>query len=567
MDVTQWSDAEIEKHIADVYDGSVSPAKLPVDLYKEIHKRLMSGVIDGFSFGIDDALTFSTGSRELDLLEHFNHNVAIFSGAKTHQQVVDMTREVFKDGTKQSFADFKESAGKIFDTYNKDWLLTEFKMSHNQALSGRRWLDITRNADVFPALKYVTTGDQRVRDEHVILDGIVRPVNDLFWRRFYPPNDWGCRCGVEQMTEREFSLEKTPDAKIEQVKQEYTPSKLFDGNAGIDKIIWQPEHPYFLVSDRYKLLKENNFNLPVPPLPKKVKIVPETPATTVVDPVRRFIPAKNIKDAEKFAREVLEIGQVDFKGLDIDVANAMNESVFQTKSLMPKYKMNGFGSVTGFQKALEKEFLEVYRTNYIYETLVKTRGVEQAEKYILKTVRGLIPKQSNNGIAFSFDFKPMRVGEKTVDVSKYHGIYMSTKFTKPQLDALVKNMSERGWFTKGSTDFKYIMNHELGHEIDGLVSFKNDPDFVAIFNREHNAGIGAVTDRLSEYGATAGKIRSHRNVEMIAECWAEYTTSKTPRPLAKEVSELMLKKYHTQHLQGVTTVEKFIETATQIISK
>jgi len=280
-EITNWSDAEIEDLINSVYGGSISPSKLPVNIYKEITRRLTAGVAAGFG---GDVTQFDTGSRNLDLLEHFNHNVAIFSGAKTHQQVVDMTKEVFKDGTKVPFGEFKDSARKIFDTYNKDWLLTEYNMANNSALSGRQWLDITRNADIFPGLKYSTVGDGRVRHDHAVLDGTIKPVNDPFWSRYYPPNDWGCRCTVEQITESELKQHETPDADVERLTKEYKPSKLFDGNVGIDKIIWQPEHPYFLVADRFKLLKQNNFNLPTPPLPKpfvpeKPVVVPEVPKT------------------------------------------------------------------------------------------------------------------------------------------------------------------------------------------------------------------------------------------------------------------------------------------------
>jgi len=262
VDVTNWTNEQVERLVNDLYGGVVSPARLPVWLYQEINNRLMKSVLDGFGGGFDD---FQTGSSELDLLEHYRYNVAIFSGAKTHQQVVDMTAEIFKDGQKQPFSDFKQRAGEIFDTYNKNWLLTEYNMAHQQALFGRKWNDYVRDADVFPKLKYVTSGDGRVRPEHAILDGIVRPINDPFWRKYYPPNDWGCRCGVEQMTEDD---ESTPDGSLHEITKQYSPAPLFNGNVGIDKIIYSPEHPYFRVADRYKFIQSQNFNLPTPPKPK-----------------------------------------------------------------------------------------------------------------------------------------------------------------------------------------------------------------------------------------------------------------------------------------------------------
>ncbi len=44
--------------------------------------------------------------------------------------------------------------------------------------------------------KYVTVGDDRVRDSHVALDGVTLPKDDPFWVTNTPPNGWACRCQV-----------------------------------------------------------------------------------------------------------------------------------------------------------------------------------------------------------------------------------------------------------------------------------------------------------------------------------------------------------------------------------
>lgn len=41
---------------------------------------------------------------------------------------------------------------------------------------------------------YVTVGDDRVRPEHAALDGVTLPKEDPFWRNFWPPNGYNCRC-------------------------------------------------------------------------------------------------------------------------------------------------------------------------------------------------------------------------------------------------------------------------------------------------------------------------------------------------------------------------------------
>ncbi len=41
-----------------------------------------------------------------------------------------------------------------------------------------------------------------MRDEHVMLNGVVKPVDDPFWGIYYPPNGWRCSCDVVQTAEK-----------------------------------------------------------------------------------------------------------------------------------------------------------------------------------------------------------------------------------------------------------------------------------------------------------------------------------------------------------------------------
>jgi SPP1 gp7 family putative phage head morphogenesis protein len=48
--------------------------------------------------------------------------------------------------------------------------------------------------DELPYAMYNSMEDDRVRPEHAALDGLVFALDDIFWTKFTPPWDWGCRC-------------------------------------------------------------------------------------------------------------------------------------------------------------------------------------------------------------------------------------------------------------------------------------------------------------------------------------------------------------------------------------
>ena len=58
--------------------------------------------------------------------------------------------------------------------------------------------------EVLPYWKYLTLGDERVRESHAALHGLILPADDPFWKTHYPPWDWGCRCRVIAVTEGEY---------------------------------------------------------------------------------------------------------------------------------------------------------------------------------------------------------------------------------------------------------------------------------------------------------------------------------------------------------------------------
>lgn len=269
-----------------------------------------------------------------------------------------------------------------------------------------------------------------------------------------------------------------------------------------------------------------------------------------------FVPAKSIKEAERYAKEVVGVKYANFKGIHLDIANDINKSVFNIKQVMPDIRTNGIGSAQAANKELKSKVTEAYKKSDWYKTLVEKYGQATADRQAVRFANDRVSKVGNGTIAWSQTKTIIKIpGSETLDVSEYTGVFVSDKYGKNKvtMDAMIKKNRDSGWFTKSAEDFGYIMSHEIGHEIDKTLNFVNNEAFKAIYKREHALGIKSVSDRLSIYGATAGGKASHKPMEMIAEAWAEFITSKNPRPLAKEIGELMLKTFYEDFVQGTGT--------------
>lgn len=68
-------------------------------------------------------------------------------------------------------------------------------------MSGRHKTQLD-NVDNRPYWEYVAVLDSRTRPEHAQLNGMVFRYDDPFWRSFYPPNGWRCRCRVNALSPR-----------------------------------------------------------------------------------------------------------------------------------------------------------------------------------------------------------------------------------------------------------------------------------------------------------------------------------------------------------------------------
>ncbi|PLY04893.1 MAG: hypothetical protein C0625_15390 [Arcobacter sp.] len=53
-------------------------------------------------------------------------------------------------------------------------------------------------------IQYIAILDWKTRPDHASLNGIVKHKNDIFWKNYFPPNGWGCRCYVISLSKKDL---------------------------------------------------------------------------------------------------------------------------------------------------------------------------------------------------------------------------------------------------------------------------------------------------------------------------------------------------------------------------
>jgi SPP1 gp7 family putative phage head morphogenesis protein len=216
-----------EKGMPDTIDKAVAEA---------FFKELWGGVTDGFE--VDEDIDYETADS--DMLDNLKNNVYQFSAAKNYQQLKSLTEAlVDENGIVRSFSQFKKAAFTINDEHVNQWLKVEYNTAIASGQMASKWVGIEANKRVLPFLSYDAVIDGNTSDICLDFNGIVRPVDDAFWDEFYPPNHYGCRSTVRQLSDGTSTNidnlaipEKIPD--------------MFKVNLAKRGLAFPKGHPYFI---------------------------------------------------------------------------------------------------------------------------------------------------------------------------------------------------------------------------------------------------------------------------------------------------------------------------------
>ena len=274
-----YTDAEIETLIGDIYSGAISQLNLPEDFYLSLAKYLTQGVERGMGGAIDNV---KWGEADAKLAESLQENVYHFSAARTFQQTLEMSEAMTnEDGKLISFKDFQEEARHIYARYNggditeadgstqqlTGYLQTEYNTAIQQASNAKQWNNIEKQKETLPYLRFVAVGDELECEICGELDGVCLPVDDDFWDANSPEAHFNCRCVLEQLDKEEGEDNESSQEEANTADEKADVPENFRYNAGKQQEIFSTEgeskHPYFSVPKEYSKFARGNFGLPM----------------------------------------------------------------------------------------------------------------------------------------------------------------------------------------------------------------------------------------------------------------------------------------------------------------
>lgn len=225
---------ELIRDLADEIYLSKNDKTYSPELVKATADKLIDAIKEGFNVVGEDWET-----TDKAMVDKLIENVFSFSAAKNYQQLHDITSSLIDEkGVLRDFSDFKEAVDKLGYKYNHDWLQTEYDTAIGSATMAARWSEFESEADIFPILEYQTVGDNRVRPAHDLLNGVARRIDDDFWKTYYPPNGWNCRCEAIQRAESDAE-ESNPPVFLPTV------APMFQTNLAQSGLLFPKDHPYY----------------------------------------------------------------------------------------------------------------------------------------------------------------------------------------------------------------------------------------------------------------------------------------------------------------------------------
>jgi len=209
------------------------------------------------------------------------------------QRVFDGVQAALEKGT--TLRDFVKTTE---DMLTRPWHReTVFRTNVLSSYGAGHWEQAQANRALRPYARYSAVMDGRTRPRHAALHGLIYSLDHEFWKMYWPPWDYNCRCAAFTLSQNEI------DSQGLKVSQGEPPA------AGPRNNFVSPARGGTWAPDLGKYAPE---------------IASQIPA--LVRPKGPYIAAKTIKEAETWASTHIA-KRVNYKGISLDVANLINKTI------------------------------------------------------------------------------------------------------------------------------------------------------------------------------------------------------------------------------------------------
>ena len=235
-----------------------------------------------------------------------------------------------------------------------------------------------------------------------------------------------------------------------------------------------------------------------------------------------FIPAKTVKEAEKYLIDNNIVDFADFgKIKDVAIVNEWNKALFETITEFPELRANQ--KFTGSCQAQYAWWHKKTTAQYIEDAIKQGYSKIDAEYWAKRVIKKPIVTDRLAHSSTRQYVTGVAINEK----------YSATKNGIKLLHDGLKRDVETGFHPNSCDKVKYIVDHELGHQLDNLLGLKKDIEIIDLFSTTTNTEV-------SEYAT--------KNIdEFIAESWGEYKNNPAPRETAKRVGEIIAARYKAKY--------------------
>ncbi|WP_447951314.1 ADP-ribosyltransferase [Chryseobacterium koreense] len=227
----------------------------PEDITDKPYQKLINETAKVFDSAVTD------NEIPAEMLAKLHNDTFVFSGLRTHAQLLEASTMLMEDGKIRGFDAFANDFNKVNTKYNQNYLEAEWQFAVSSSQSAGNWAAIDQDGRY--NLQYRTANDDRVRADHAALQDITLPTDDPFWMSYYPPNGWRCRCTAVEVLQEKYTVSDSEKANAagDRATTKIGPdgknrSEIFRFNPGMEQKVFPPKHPYNKVKGAEEVKKQ-----------------------------------------------------------------------------------------------------------------------------------------------------------------------------------------------------------------------------------------------------------------------------------------------------------------------